>query len=79
MRRGSGGAEFFTRRDPGDLAVVLDRPAPVPGLVLPYLDRIEATRVLTGRGLSGRLIAERLNCTPRTVVRYRNLLRNGSG
>lgn len=68
---------FYTRREPADRAVVLARQEPVEGLVLPYLDRLSVTRELTAQGLSGRLIALRLNCTRRTVERYRAILRNG--
>lgn len=76
MRRGRPEG-FYTRREPGDLEAVLTRTEPIAGLELPYYDRITATRLLTAQGLSGRLIALRLNCTRRTVERYRAILRNG--
>ena len=75
MRRGRAEG-FYTRREPEDLDAVLARREPIAGLVLPYLDRVEATRLLTAQGVSGRLIAARLNCTRRTVERYRAMLRD---
>lgn len=51
----------------GDRTVPLTRP-----------ERSEAVRILTGRGLSGEAIAERLGVTERTVVRWRAVHREES-
>lgn len=76
MRRGEENhydPDFYTRSDPFGLDLLLSGSRTT--VHLSWKDRIEATRVLTARGESLRTVAKALGVTPKSVARYRGILR----